>query len=110
MPAHQHHHAHALIWGYELESFKDAFKRYIFIHFPEPHIPSVTTGQSNNIKELNVKQSVTDNNGVTDKTQYNILNLKDCHDVTDENGGSEENKEKEPISSVTKYEELTVEF
>jgi hypothetical protein len=75
--------------GYELDSFRDAFKRYIFILPTEPPVSSVTTGQTNKIKKLGDKQSVTDNNGVTDETQYNPLEIHDCHDVTDKNPISE---------------------
>lgn len=73
--------------GYELEGFGDAFKRYIPLISP---ISSVTPLQGNNINELDAKQSVTDNNSVTDEKLDNKLNLKDCYDVTLEKGGSEE--------------------
>lgn len=78
--------------GYELDGFKDAFKRYIFILPSELPISTVTTRQVNNIRGLNENQNVTDNIRVTDKKQDNPLNLKECHNVTDENGGSGENK------------------
>lgn len=71
--------------GYGLNSFKDAFKRYIPLI---PPVSSVTTGQTNNINSIEVKQSVTDKNDVTDEKQLKLLNLKDCHNVTDEKGGT----------------------
>ena len=58
----------------------------------------MTTCQPNNIKGLDVKQNVTDKNDVTDKKQDNLLNLNDCHNVTDEKGGTEKNiKETIPL-------------
>lgn len=71
--------------GYELDSFKDAFKRYITSFSPNPPASSVTPRQSNNINNLDSNQSVTDKNDVTDEKHHNSLNLNDCHDVTDEN-------------------------
>ena len=50
--------------GYELDSFNDAFNRYIPLVSP---VSSVTPLQLNNINNLNVKQSVTDKNDVTDE-------------------------------------------
>jgi len=70
--------------GYALDSFNDAFKRYIPLISP---VSSVTTEQDNNINGLDVNQSVTDKNGVTDGKQHNQLNLNDCNDVTNGNGG-----------------------
>ena len=94
--------------GYELNSFKDAFKRYIPLI---PPISSVTTKQSNKINMIGENQAVTIKNDVTDDKQLKLLESHDCYDVTDENGGSGENKEKEPVSSVTKRDELkTMEF
>jgi len=72
--------------GYSLESFHDAFKRYV--SFPTPPISTMTTGQTNNINELNVNQTVTSNNDVTDEKQDNLLESFNCHDVTDENRGT----------------------
>jgi len=81
--------------GFSLDSFKDAFKRYVPLISP---VSSVTTLQSNNINGLSTNQTVTDNNSVTDEKQHNLLNLDDCYDVTDENPISEGKEEKELIS------------
>jgi hypothetical protein len=71
--------------GYELESYNDAFKRYI----PPTHpVSSVTTEQPNNINEIHQNQSVTDKNDVTDEKQRKLFNVNDCYDVTDEKGGT----------------------
>jgi putative DNA primase/helicase len=67
--------------GYELNSFKDAFNRYIPL---VPPVSSVTVCQVNNINNLNIKQGVTDKNDVTGKKQLNLLKSHDCHTVTDE--------------------------
>ena len=82
--------------GYELSSFKDAFERYIPLI---PPVSSVTPCQLNNINGLDINQSVTDKNDVTDEKQHNLLNLNDCHNVTDEKGGTEKdiNKTDEPL-------------
>lgn len=89
--------------GYELEKFKDAFSRYIPTITP---ISSVTASQVNNTKGLDVKQSVTDNNSVTDKKQDNLLNLKDCYAGTDEKGDAEKDiKETDmPLWKKLKFE------
>ncbi len=87
--------------GYELDSFNDAFKRYIPLI---PPISSVTPLQDNNINELDAKQSVTDKNDVTDEKQDNLLNLKDCYDVTDEKGGAGEGIKDMPIWKQLKFE------
>jgi len=77
--------------GYELSSFNDAFKRYI----PStPPVSTVATGHINNISDLGEKQSVTNINDVTDDKQRNLLNLNECHDVTDEKRDTGEGKEK----------------
>lgn len=73
--------------GYDLNSFKDAFKRYIP---PAPPVQSVTTRQINNFNYLGEKQSVTKESRVTDVKQHNQLNLNDCHVVTDEKGDTGE--------------------
>jgi hypothetical protein len=75
--------------GYELDNLRDAFKRYIFTLPTEPFISIVTTLQTNNNKNLDEKQNVTDNNSVTDEIQHNLLNPYDCYDVTDKNPISE---------------------
>jgi hypothetical protein len=76
--------------GYELNSFKDAFKRYI----PSiPPVSSVTTGQHNNINDIDEKQTVTNNNDVTDEKQLKLLESFDCHGVTDEKGIEKDNKD-----------------
>ncbi len=62
--------------GYEFDGFKDAFSRYL-------PVSSVTTGQVNNINNLDAKQSVTNKNDVTDKKQGKQLKLQCCHTVTD---------------------------
>ena len=80
--------------GYELSGFSDAFKRYIPLI---PPISSVTPCQSNNINNLDRKQSVTDKNDVTAKKQDNLLNLNDCHAGTDEKGGSEKERKKTDV-------------
>ena len=64
--------------GYSLESFQDAFKRYI------PPIPSVTPCQFNDFNNLGENQNVTQDNDVTDEIQRNHSESLDCHDVTDE--------------------------
>lgn len=69
--------------GYELSSFQDAFKRYIP---PATPISTVTPLQTNNINDLGEKQSVTNNNDVTDGKQRNLLNLNECYGVTVEKG------------------------
>ena len=50
--------------GYELNSFEDAFKRYILITLP---VSNVTPLQTNNINELDENQNFTDINKVTDE-------------------------------------------
>ena len=64
--------------GYSLESFQDAFKRYI------PPIPSVTSCQINDFNNLGENQNVTRDLNVTDEIQRNHMDSLDCHDVTDE--------------------------
>jgi hypothetical protein len=64
--------------GYSLESFQDAFKRYI------PPIPSVTSCQINDFNNLDENLNVTPDYDVTFENQDNQLNLFNCHDVTDE--------------------------
>lgn len=81
--------------GYELSAFKDAFKRYIPL---APPISTVTTGQPNNINKIDENQSMTRKNSVTDEKQDNQLNLLGCHNVTDENPPSEENKKNTTVS------------
>ncbi|MCK4518003.1 DUF3631 domain-containing protein [Candidatus Babeliales bacterium] len=90
--------------GYELEDFGDAFKRYIPLISP---ISSVTPLQGNNINELDAKQSVTDNNSVTDEKLDNQLNLKDCYDVTLEKGDAKKDiKEKNNTGALNIPEHL----
>jgi len=72
--------------GYELSSFEDAFKRYIRLIPPEQNF---TPSQTNDINELDKKQNVTNNEGVTDEKQHNQLKLNDCDVVTDEKRGTE---------------------
>jgi len=71
--------------GYELNSFKDSFKRYIPLSSLIPPISSVTTLQGNNINGLSANKNVTNKTGVTEEKQLNLLNLNDCYDVTLEN-------------------------
>ena len=89
--------------GYELSSFKDAFKRYIPL---TPPISTVTTGQINNINEIDDIQSVTDKNGVTDEKQLNQLELLNCRNVTDEKGGVDKDiiKNDEPLRKRLRFE------
>lgn len=68
--------------GYELDSFDDAFKRYIPL---DPPISTVTPLQTNNINKIYQNQCVTSDNDVTDKKRLNSLESKECYDVTDEN-------------------------
>lgn len=82
--------------GYELDSFKDPFQRYISHNSPDIAVTTVTTRQANNINSLDTDKNMTDNNDVTDKKQDNLLKLNDCHNVTDENPileGKEENRD-----------------
>jgi len=72
--------------GYSLDRFKDAFKRYISLI---PPISSVTTGQPNNIKEIDQIQTMTRSDDVTDDKQLKLLDSFNCHSVTDERGGAE---------------------
>lgn len=73
--------------GYSFDCFNDAFQRYI----PSlPPLQSVTTGQPNNINKIDGKQNVTSNNDVTDEKQLKLLDSFNCHDVTDETGGTGE--------------------
>ena len=71
--------------GYELDNLQDAFNRYLFSLPLESSVSSVTPRQTNKINRLNEKQSVTSKNDVTDEKQHNLLNLNECHGVTDEN-------------------------
>jgi putative DNA primase/helicase len=80
--------------GYELDSFKDAFKRYISSLPSNLSVSSMTTGQTNKINTLNEKQNMTDNNSVMDEKRHKQLKINGCHDVMDENGDLEEIKEK----------------
>ena len=76
--------------GYSLDRFEDAFKRYI----PStPPISTVTSGQVNNINEIDENQTVTSKKDVTDGKQPKLFESFNCHTVTDETGGYEE-KEK----------------
>ena len=70
--------------GYELDGFRDAFKRYISLTAP---VSSVTASQVNNIKGLDVNQNVTDKKDVTDEKQLNLLKSYSCYAGTDEKGG-----------------------
>jgi len=79
--------------GYELDGFKDAFKRYIPSHSSITPVLSVTPLQINNNNNLDVNQSVTDKNDVTDKKQAKQLKIQGCYDVTDEKGCTEEKSE-----------------
>jgi len=76
--------------GYELSRFDDAFERYIPLI---PPISTVTTGQTNNIEDLDENQSVTNINDVTDEKQLNLLESFNCHNVTDKNRGVERNED-----------------
>lgn len=74
--------------GYSLESFQDAFNRYL------PRDPSVTPCQSNYFNDLGENPNVTPDIDVTDENDDNQLNLFTCHDVTDEIRGAEGKEEK----------------
>ena len=89
--------------GYTLDSFHDAFNRYI------PPTPSVTTGQTNDFNDLGEKQNVTSYSNVTDEKHGNQLNLLTCHGVTDEKGdigGKEENSPCSECKALDKTTEL----
>jgi hypothetical protein len=77
--------------GYELDNFQDAFNRYLSSDLP---VSTVTMGQINNSNNLNEKQTVTSDTNVTDGKQDKQLRLNDCHNVTDQTGGSGKNIEK----------------
>jgi putative DNA primase/helicase len=64
--------------GYTLDSFQDAFNRYI------TPIPTVTPGQLNDFNNLDENPTVTQKINVTDEKQGNNLKLLGCHPVTDE--------------------------
>jgi len=89
--------------GYSIECFEDAFKRYIP---PIPSISTVTTGQPNNINKIDENQTVTSNNDVTDEKRHKQLKLLNCHDVTDENRGTEKciNNDDVPIWKKLKFD------
>jgi hypothetical protein len=88
--------------GYELSSFEDAFKRYIPLNPPESN---VTALQANYINGLDKKQNVTNNDSVTDEKQHNQLKLNDCYVVTDENGDTERDINKDvPLWKQLKFE------
>jgi putative DNA primase/helicase len=74
--------------GYTLESFKDAFKRYI------PSTSSVPEYQPNNINNLDKKQSVPQDFDGTDVNGDNQSNLFNCYDGTD---GVDDNGDKNKI-------------
>ena len=91
--------------GYSADSFRDAFKRYI--PFPTPPISTVTSGQHNNINEIDHNQTMTNNfdiNDVTDEKQDKQLKLLNCHDVTDEKGGIEKDNKNIPIWKQLRFE------
>jgi hypothetical protein len=73
--------------GYLLESFRDAFKRYIPSTPPHPTVP---TYQCNNINNIDEKQSVPNNNDGTDEKQHKPLKSLDWYDGTVQKGGTEE--------------------
>ena len=87
--------------GYDLGGFSDAFDRYIPL---APPVSTVTPGQVNDINSLGEKQSVTNMNDVTDEKQRNLLNLNECHDVTDEKEGTGEGNKKELWSGPNEVE------
>jgi hypothetical protein len=62
--------------GYYLESFHDAFSRYL--PTPAPPVQSGTTVQHNNINELGVILSGTEKNSVPLKKRDNYLKSKEC--------------------------------
>ena len=64
--------------GYTLNSFQDAFNRYISSD------SSVTPLQRNDFNNLDENQNVTQDNDVTDEKRGNQLNLFNCNGVTDE--------------------------
>jgi len=78
--------------GYELDSFKDAFKRYITTLPPDPLVQSATPLQYNNIKYLHQNQSATKGNHVADEKHPKLLKLNDCSGVADGEEGIEEDK------------------
>ena len=69
------------IKGYSLDQFIDVFTRYV----PSPPIQTVTPSQVRENNHLEQKQTVTQENDVTDRNSRKQLNLRDCYDVTDEN-------------------------
>ena len=84
--------------GYEMSGFTDAFKRYVPV---TPSFTSVTPCQPNNINKLGINQGVTDKNNVTGEKEDNLLNLNDCHNVTDGKEGTEKDrKEKGNIGAL----------
>ncbi len=89
--------------GYDFDSFKDAFKRYIPL---TPPVSSVTTLQPNDISNLDAKQNVTDINDVTLEKQRNLLKSNDCNVVTVEKGATREGNKKEVPIGQEKGEPL----
>lgn len=69
--------------GYELETFKDAFNRYIPSDPPEQ---TVTPSQINKINKLSKKQSVTSNDTLRFKNDDKHLKSIECYGVTDKKG------------------------
>ena len=66
--------------GYLLESFKDAFKRYVP---PTPPVLSATAKQVNNISIIRRHSSATQYCFVAFEKQPNHLKLNDCCPVAD---------------------------
>ncbi|WP_419659687.1 hypothetical protein Dvar_00120 [Desulfosarcina variabilis str. Montpellier] len=71
--------------GYELETFKDAFNRYIP---SDPPKQAVTPLQTNNINKLSKKQNVTSGDTLHFKNDDNHPKSKECYAVTDQKGGA----------------------
>jgi len=84
--------------GYMLDSFNDAFTRYL-------PILSVTPCQANINNDLDHFRSVTTGSSVTDENEPKSMNNKECHGVTDENPlkGGKEQTESEIAAAAEAY-------
>jgi putative DNA primase/helicase len=86
--------------GYEIDSFQDAFKRYIPL---TPPISSVPTYQNNNINNLGDKQSVPAINSGTDEEQRKLFKSHDWYAGTDETGGYRKVRKEIPLWKQLKF-------
>jgi hypothetical protein len=87
--------------GYTLESFEDAFKRYI------PHTSNVPPSQVNDFNNLGKKQNVPQDNAGTDENGDNPLNLFNWDVGTDGKGGIQGNKSVD-LEKTEKWESGTI--